>query len=89
MCWFMSTSLIGGTAAGDLHIKNEAHLTGGTSSGGSGDVILEDTSSSAIVTKKDLTIYKVDATNYGKLLPGAVFELGGIHKRKRMEDPAC
>ncbi len=71
-----------GTAAGDLHIKNEAHLTGGTSSGGSGDVILEDTSSSAIVTKKDLTIYKVDATNYGKLLPGAVFELEVYTKEK-------
>lgn len=64
-----------GNAAGDLMIKNEAHLTGGTGSGGSNEVILEDTSSSATVTKKELTIYKVDATNYGKLLPGAVFEL--------------
>lgn len=64
-----------GNAAGDVHIKNEAHLTGGAGSGGSGDVILEDTSSSAFVTKKVLTLYKVDATNYGKLLPGAVFQL--------------
>ena len=64
-----------GTAAGDLHIKNEAHLTGGAGSGGSGDVTLEDTSSSAIATKRVLTLYKVDATNYGKLLPGAVFQL--------------
>ena len=64
-----------GNAAGDLTIKNEAHLTGGTGSGGSNEVILEETSSSASATKKELTIYKVDATNYGKLLPGAVFEL--------------
>lgn len=64
-----------GNAAGDLTIENEAHLTGGTGSGGSNEVILEDTSSSATVTKKELTIYKVDATNYGKLLPGAVFQL--------------
>ncbi len=64
-----------GNAAGDLQIKNEAHLTGGAGSGGSGDVTLEDTSSSAIATKKVLTLYKVDATNYGKLLPGAVFKL--------------
>lgn len=64
-----------GNAAGELKIKNEAHLTGGTGSGGSNEVTLEDTSSSATVTKKELTIYKVDATNYGKLLPGAVFEL--------------
>lgn len=64
-----------GNAAGDLTIKNEAHLTGGTGSGGSNEVILEDTSSSATATKKELTIYKVDATNYGKLLPGAVFKL--------------
>lgn len=64
-----------GNAAGELKIKNEAHLTGGTGSGGSNEVILEDTSSSATVTKKELTIYKVDATNYGKLLPGAVFQL--------------
>lgn len=64
-----------GSAAGDLQIKNEAHLTGGSSSGGSGDVTLKDTSSSAIASKKVLTLYKVDATNYGKLLPGAVFRL--------------
>lgn len=64
-----------GTAAGDLTIKNEAHLTGGTGSGGSDEVILQDTSSSATATKKDLTLYKVDATNYGKLLPGAKFKL--------------
>lgn len=64
-----------GSAAGELTIKNEAHLTGGTGSGGNSDVILEDTSSSAVATKKDLTLYKVDATNYGKLLPGAEFQL--------------
>lgn len=74
-----------GTAAGDLHIKNEAHLTGGASSSGSGDVILKETSSGAIATKKDLTIYKVDATNYGKLLPGAVFELAVCTKEKGWE----
>lgn len=75
-----------GNAAGELKIKNEAHLTGGTGSGGSNEVILEDTSSSAIVTKKELTIYKVDATNYGKLLPGAVFKLEFYnHQEKKWE----
>lgn len=64
-----------GTADGTLSIKNEAHLTGGTSSGGGTEVKLEDTSSSAMATKRVLTVYKVDATNYGKLLPGAVFKL--------------
>lgn len=75
-----------GTAAGDLTIKNEAHLTGGTGSGGSDEVILQDTSSSAVVTKKDLTLYKVDATNYGKLLPGAVFELKVYTKEAGWKD---
>lgn len=64
-----------GNAAGDLTIYNEANLTGGASSGGKEETVLEETSSSATATKKVLTIYKVDATNYGKLLSGAEFEL--------------
>ena len=69
-----------GNAAGDLTIYNEANLTGGASSGGKDETTLVDTSSSATATKKVLTIYKVDATNYGKLLPGAVFELAVYQK---------
>lgn len=64
-----------GNAAGDISVKNQAHLTGGASSGGGTEVILEETSSSATATKKELTLYKVDASDFGLLLPGAVFEL--------------
>lgn len=65
-----------GNAAGDLTISNEAHLTGGTGETGTeNDVILKETSSSATVSLRELTLYKVDATNYGKLLPDAVFTL--------------
>lgn len=64
-----------GNAAGDLTITNEAHLTGGDSAGAESSVVLAEISSSATATKRDLTVYKVDATNYGKLLPGAKFQL--------------
>lgn len=74
-----------GNAAGNVHIKNEAHLTGGAGSGGNGDVILEETSSSAVASKRNLTLYKVDATNYGKLLPGAVFMLEEYTKENDWE----
>ena len=69
-----------GNAAGDLTISNEAHMTGGTGSGTQNDVVLKDTSSSATATKRELTLYKVDATNYRKLLPGAVFKLEEYQK---------
>ena len=64
-----------GNAAGNLTITNEAHLTGGDSAGAESRVELAEISSSATATKRDLTVYKVDATNYGKLLPGAKFQL--------------
>ena len=69
-----------GNAAGNLNISNEAHLAGSTGSGSKEDIVLADTSSSATATKRELTLYKVDATNYGKLLPGAVFKLEEYQK---------
>ena len=69
-----------GNAAGNLNISNEAHLAGSTGSGSKEDIVLADTSSSATATKRELTLYKVDATNYGKLLPGAVFQLEEYQK---------
>ncbi len=64
-----------GLITGDLRINNQATLSGSSSSGGSDEIIIQDSSSGATATKKDLTIYKVDSTDYGTLLPGAEFEL--------------
>ena len=64
-----------GNAAGDLTISNQIHLTGGESTGSKNDIVLSDTSSSASVSKREITLYKVDATDYGTLLPAAVFKL--------------
>ena len=64
-----------GNAAGNLNISNEAHLAGSTGSGSKEDIVLADTSSSASVSKREMTVYKVDATDYGTLLPDAVFKL--------------
>lgn len=64
-----------GTAAGDLNITNSAKLSGGTSSAENNSVTLINNSSQATVAKKTLKLYKVDANNYKKLLPGAKFQL--------------
>ncbi len=64
-----------GNAAGDLSISNEANLTGGSSSGSKNQITLKETTSSATATRRKLTLYKVDAASYGKLLPGAKFRL--------------
>lgn len=64
-----------GSAAVDFNITNEVHLQGGDSSGEKNEIQFSNTSSGATATKLSLTIYKVDATNYGKLLPSAQFTL--------------
>lgn len=64
-----------GSVAEDVIITNEVHLQGGDGSGEESELTFSNTSSSATATKRSLTIYKVDATNYGKLLPGAEFTL--------------
>lgn len=68
------------SAAEDFKITNEVHLQGGDGSGGKNEIEFSNTSSSATATKRSLTIYKVDATNYGKLLPGAEFTLKSYTK---------
>ena len=64
-----------GSAAGSLNLSNSAQLTGVTGSETGNHVQFQETSSSATVTKRTLTIYKVDGDNYGKSLPGAKFQL--------------
>lgn len=64
-----------GTAAGDLQLSNSAQLTGVADGSTGNQLQFQETSSSATVTKRTLTIYKVDAANYGKSLPGAQFKL--------------
>ncbi len=64
-----------GTAAGELTLSNSVELTGVAGSKTEDETKLEETSSSATATKRTLTIYKVDGTNYGRALPGAEFEL--------------
>lgn len=64
-----------GDATGDLTVSNEAHLTGGSGDGSNDEVTIKDTTSSATASKRELTVYKVDATDYGTLLPKAVFTL--------------
>ena len=64
-----------GTAAGELTLSNAVELTGVAGSKTEDQTHLVETSSSATVTKRTLTIYKVDGTNYGRTLPGAEFKL--------------
>ena len=64
-----------GTAAGDLTLSNAVELTGVAGSKTEDQTHLVETSSSATVTKRTLTIYKVDGTNFGRTLPGAEFKL--------------
>lgn len=64
-----------GTAAGELTLSNAVELTGVAGSKTETQTELVETSSSATTTKRTLTIYKVDGTNYGRTLPGAVFKL--------------
>lgn len=54
-------------------IKNSANLNGKFTSDTS--ISLVQITSDASVTKKMITIYKVDDKNYNKILPGTVFEL--------------
>ena len=63
-----------GDAAGDLHISNQASLAGVAGGEAGDDTVLADVSSST-ASKRELTVYKVDAENYGTLLQGAVFTL--------------
>lgn len=64
-----------GTSAGDLQLINTAELTGITRSSDEDQLQFHETSSSFTVTKRTLTVYKVDSSNYGKSLPGAQFQL--------------
>lgn len=64
-----------GTAAGELTLSNAVELTGVAGSKTEDQTHLVETSSSATVTKRTLTIYKVDGTNFGRTLPGAEFTL--------------
>lgn len=56
-------------------ISNTVSLTGIGESEDSTDVTLHETSSGATASKRTLTIYKVDATDYGTHLAGAEFLL--------------
>lgn len=69
-----------GTVAGDIQISNEARLNGNASGSTQDDVIFEEVSSEAAANKATMTLYKVDSTNYGKLLPGARFRLQRYEK---------
>lgn len=64
-----------GSAAGELTLSNAVELTGVAGSKTEDQPHLVETSSSATVTKRTLTIYKVDGTNFGRTLPGAEFKL--------------
>lgn len=64
-----------GTAAGEIQISNKAELTGVAGGSTENDIKFKEVSSSATVTKRSLTIYKVDGDNFGKSLPGAGFQL--------------
>lgn len=64
-----------GTAAGSLTFSNAVELTGVAGSKTENQTHLEETSSSATTTKRTLTIYKVDGTNFGRTLQGAEFKL--------------
>lgn len=55
-------------------LKNKVYLHG-DEEGTENEIKFQDTSSSASASKRDLTIYKVDATDYGARLAGAVFKL--------------
>mgnify|MGYP005764546527 CR=1 FL=1 len=72
-----------GTAAGELTLSNSVELTGVAGSKTEDETKLEETSSSATATKRTLTIYKVDGTNYGRALPGAEFELEQFETESR------
>lgn len=57
-------------------LKNKVYLHG-DEEGTENEIEFQDTSSSASASKRDLTLYKVDSTNYGTGLPGAKFTLKG------------
>lgn len=63
-------------------IKNEVSLTGIKDSKTEETTELHETSSSASASKRVLTIYKVDSTNYGKHLAGAEFGLAMFNSEK-------
>lgn len=71
-----------GTAAGELTLSNSVELTGVAGSKTEDKTKLVETSSSATTTKRTLTIYKVDGTNYGHTLPGAQFRLWQFEEKK-------
>ena len=62
----------------DVKIHNDSSLSGKWSS--EKDQVLVDVSSSAEVTLKTLTIYKVDSTSSNTFLPGVTFELNKFDK---------
>lgn len=64
-----------GQAAGDLQLSNKAALTGVAGGSTEDNIQFQEITSSATVTKRTLTIYKVDGENFGKNLPGAEFRL--------------
>jgi hypothetical protein len=64
-----------GVAAGDLQLSNSAQLTGVADGSTWNQFQFREISSSFTVTKRTLIVYKVDAANYGKSLPGAQFKL--------------
>ena len=57
-------------------LKNKVYLHG-DEEGTENEIKFQDTSSSASASKRDLTLYKVDATDYGARLAGAKFTLKG------------
>lgn len=57
-------------------LKNKVYLHG-DEEGTENEIKFQDTSSSASASKRDLTLYKVDATDYGARLAGAKFTLEG------------
>lgn len=59
----------------DVTVSNTATLHGNSLESGSSSIKLKESSSSATANKKTITVYKVDSSDFSKLLPGAVFKL--------------
>ncbi|SBV91627.1 putative LPXTG-motif cell wall anchor domain protein [uncultured Eubacteriales bacterium] len=59
----------------DVTVSNTATLQGNALESGTSSIKLKESSSSATANKKTITIYKVDSSDFSKLLPGAVFKL--------------
>lgn len=76
-----------GSAAGNLQLSNSVELTGVDDSKIENQVQFQETSSSATVSKRTLTIYKVDGENYGTTLPGAEFKLDSFNVEKNSWNP--